>query len=70
LQGWYAEKFGPAIPSTALVLNGRGKLPAQCGFAVVPQSDLQSPVATVVDFSENSVDVHTGRERYRLALIA
>jgi hypothetical protein len=36
-QGWYAERFGPAVPAPVLVLNGEGPLPATFGFALIPQ---------------------------------
>jgi uncharacterized heparinase superfamily protein len=35
-QGWYAPEFGRRLPASVLILSNREKLPAHCGYLIVP----------------------------------
>jgi hypothetical protein len=47
LLGWYAERFGPAVPAPVLVLTGHGALPVRFGYALVPQASPADPPASI-----------------------
>ncbi len=41
LQGWYAPEFGKHLPASVLELSGKGTLPVEFGYLIVP--DLHPP---------------------------
>ena len=49
IQGWHAPEFGRREPAQTLVLSGQGSLPAQFGYALVPQTTPGSPSVAVWD---------------------
>lgn len=44
LQGWYADRFGAAVAASVLVLSGRGQLPVECGYDIVPKWSAGAPL--------------------------
>ena len=57
LQGWFAERFGPAAPSTVLVLEGRGTLPVRFGYALIARGGVDDAPAIVSVSDGGSVEV-------------
>lgn len=68
LQGWYAERFGQPTPSTVLVLDGCGDLPANFGYVLVPRPDIDAPQATASNTSSHGIEIRLGDSTYRPAL--
>lgn len=67
LQGWYAAKFGPASPATVLILEGRRKVPASFGYALIPQRSLETSRPVVSMHDDRSIHVRVGEIDYRIS---
>jgi hypothetical protein len=66
LQGWYAERFGPALPASVLVLDARGPVPAYFGYALIPQPSREAPTPAVSMASARAVEVRIGGRHHRI----
>ena len=64
-QGWYASEFGRREPSSTLVLDGSGSLPARFALALVPFSAVAVQLAWE---RENVIAVTLGQDIFRLSL--
>jgi hypothetical protein len=62
LQGWYASEFGRHEPTNALVLTGRGSIPVECGYLIVPEVCPSAGVA--VRQTVDGLDIVLGSARY------
>jgi hypothetical protein len=64
-QGWYASEFGRRDPSSTLVLDGSGSLPARFALALAP---LPAVAVRLAWERENVLAVTLGQDIFRVSL--
>jgi uncharacterized heparinase superfamily protein len=69
IQGWYAPEFGSRSPATTVVLQGRGSVPAQFGYVLVPQAAPAFEAVSVVG-GHGAFHVMIGSREYAITLTA
>lgn len=70
LQGWYAERLGPPIANTVLMLDGSGEVPASFGYALVPRPSREAPAAAISLSPSGELDVMVDDRTHRINLAA
>jgi uncharacterized heparinase superfamily protein len=62
-QGWYAPEFGRHVPAPVIELAGRGRMPAQFGYLLVPDLD---PAAVSVSGGADALLLAIGEDHYEV----